>query len=61
MNESKKIVILLYQFSVVVKGIERKLVELGYNVEIITEDFGKIEEAVQDTDLYPLSIASSLT
>ena len=60
MNESKKIVILLYQFSVVVKGIERKLVELGYNVEIITEDFGKIEEEVTDTDLFLLYLPADV-
>ena len=61
MNESKKIVILLYQFSVVVKGIERKLVELGYNVEILTEDFAKIEEAVADTDLFLLYLPADIT
>lgn len=60
MNESKKIVILLYQFSVVVKGIERKLVELGYHVEILTEEFNKIEEAVRDTDLFLLYLPADI-
>ena len=36
---AKKIVILMYQYSVVVKGIENKLIELGYNVEIVSDEF----------------------
>ncbi len=34
----KKIAILLFQFSIVVKGMERKLKEMGYEVESITKD-----------------------
>ena len=60
MNESKKIVILLYQFSVVVKGIERKLVELGYHVDILTEEFDKLEEAVRDADLFLLYLPADI-
>ncbi len=39
MNEqNKEIVILMFQFSIVVKGLERKLTEMGYMVQTFPED-----------------------
>ncbi len=53
------IVILLCQYSVVVKGIEKKLEELGMNVSTISEDHEEaIEEAVSDTSLFILYLPS---
>ncbi len=52
MSEQKKVVILLFRYSVVVKGIERNLCDLGYNVEIVTENFDCIEENSSSTDIY---------
>lgn len=44
MNEvNRNVVLVLSQYSVVVKGFERKLKELGYGVEILAEDFNRIE------------------
>jgi len=37
-GQNQEIVILMFQFSVVVKGIERKLAEMGYQVNTITEN-----------------------
>lgn len=36
--EGKEIVILMFKFSVVVKGIEKKLKDMGYDVSTVTED-----------------------
>ena len=48
----KNIVIVLYQYSVVVKGIETKLRELGYNVSVLTEDYELIRGYSKDTPLF---------
>lgn len=50
--EKKKVAIILYQYSIVVKGIERKLKELGYNVTTIEPDFKLIKECAAQTDLF---------
>lgn len=47
----RNIIIILYQYSVVVKGIERKLADAGYNVEIL-ENFELIPNRAQRTDLF---------
>ena len=41
--DSKEIVIIMFQYSVIVKGIERKLAEMEYNVVTVTEH---LEDAV---------------
>ena len=51
-EERRKIVIVLFQFSVVVKGMERRLSELGYEVETMTEGFDRIEKLADNTDLF---------
>lgn len=40
--DNKEIVILMFQYSVIVRGIERKLAEMEYSVETVTEN---LEEA----------------
>lgn len=37
-NENKEIAIIMFQYSVVIKGMERKLTEMGYRVSVIKED-----------------------
>ncbi len=49
---AKKIVILMYQYSVVVKGIENKLIELGYNVEIVSNEFNLAKNYASDVALF---------
>lgn len=50
--EEKKIVIILHQYSIVVKGVERKLKELGYNVAVIEPDSDVVREIAAQADLF---------
>ena len=50
----RKLVIAVMQYSVVVKGVERKLTEAGYDVMMLTEDFGRIGDLSGTTDLFIL-------
>ena len=43
MGEKKNITLIIYQYSVIVKGLERKLKDLGYDVFTIVSDFGHIK------------------
>ena len=60
---NKSVVLLMYQFSVVAKGIENKLKEKGYNVRIVSEDFADIKNYASRTALFiaylPNDIADS--
>ncbi|MCR4787787.1 MAG: response regulator [Lachnospiraceae bacterium] len=49
---SKNVVIVLYQYSVVVKGIENKLKDLGYHVDIVTEKYDIIRDFTSTTPLF---------
>ena len=60
MSEPKQIVIVLYQYSVVVKGMERKLGELGYGVNVVTEHFDLIEKYGPATDLFMLYLPGDI-
>ena len=60
MNEGKNIVIILNQFSVVVKGIEKRLEQLGYHVEVLLEEQLDLEEKVLDTDLFMIYTPSDI-
>ena len=51
-GSEKGIVIILFQYSVVVKGMERKLTEDGYHVEIQTGQFHLIPKLTGNTDLF---------
>ncbi|MBQ7677704.1 MAG: response regulator [Lachnospiraceae bacterium] len=51
MREEKQIVILLYQYSVVVKGIEKMLADMGYHVSS-TVHFDEIRLLLRETDLF---------
>ncbi len=55
------ITMLVFQYSVVVKGIERKLAELGYEVHSLTEDFGRVTELAEKTDLFIFYLPRGVT
>jgi len=59
MNKAKKVVIILYHYSVVARGFERKLRELGYEVDVL-EDFSKIEYSAAETDLFLLYLPGDI-
>ena len=59
MNMEKKIVIVTYQFSVVVKGIEKELTNEGYEVELIDSNLEGIQSRVPETDLFLLYLADN--
>ncbi|MBP3232746.1 MAG: response regulator [Anaerovibrio sp.] len=54
MGEKKNITLIIYQYSVIVKGLERKLKDLGYDVFTIVSDFGHIKASAIKPDLYIL-------
>ena len=57
MDNKKNIVIVLYQYSVVVKGIERKLKEMDFNVQILSEnidDHDTLERYAMNNDTFIL-------
>lgn len=61
MNEgTRNIVIVVFQYSVVVKGIERKIRDAGYEVSILAEDFDKIVDLEDDTDLFLLYLPGDI-
>lgn len=52
--EEKKIAIILQQYSIVVRGVERKLKELGYKVTVMEPNPDLIRECAALTDLFIL-------
>lgn len=56
----RKVVILLYQISVIVKGIERKLNESGYTAMTLLEDFDRISSLAEETDLFLLYLPAGI-
>ena len=52
-NELKQVTMLMLQYSVVVKGIEKKLNDMGCNVTMVSEDLeNRIERQAPQTDLF---------
>ena len=53
MSEEKKgIVIVMFKYSVIVKGIERKLSDCGYSVTILAEEYDMIQKLDLMTALF---------
>ncbi|MCR4990142.1 MAG: response regulator [Lachnospiraceae bacterium] len=50
--ETLNIVLVLYQYSVVAKGIENKLKSMGYHVDIVSEKFELIRELSKTSKLF---------
>ncbi len=59
-GEKNNVVIVLYQYSIVAKGIEKKITESGYNVEVI-EDFNRIGSLASKTDLFVINLPEDIT
>ena len=57
MNMNKTICIVTYQFSVVVKGIEKELQKEGYEVALIGDDLDEIRSYTSSADLFLLYLA----
>ncbi len=58
---NKNIVIVVLQYSVVVKGIEKKLIDADYNASILAECFERIRDLSSTTDLFLLYLPSSVS
>ena len=56
----RNVVIVLHQFSVVVKGIEKKLLDKGYHVDMVTENFEKAVELTVSADAFLLYLPSDI-
>ncbi|MBQ7464103.1 MAG: response regulator [Lachnospiraceae bacterium] len=57
---NKSLVIVVLQYSVVVKGIERKLTDAGYDVAILADEYNKIRDLSSTTDLFLLYLPNDL-
>ncbi len=57
------VALVLFQYSVIVKGFEKKLKEMGYGVEVLSEDFDRIEGLANRSGAFvfylPVNIAKS--
>ena len=51
-SNHKNIVILMCHYSVVVKGMENKLKELGYHVDVVSEKFEQIKDYASGISLF---------
>lgn len=59
-EKPKSVVIVVLQYSVVVKGIERKLMDAGYQTVIIKEDFDRLKDLSVTTDLFLLYLPAEI-
>ena len=58
---NKNIVILMFQYSVVVKGMENKLKGLGYHVDVISEKFELIKNFASNISLFIFYLPGDIT
>ncbi|MBO6178755.1 MAG: hypothetical protein J6O04_06255 [Selenomonadaceae bacterium] len=58
--ENKKVVIFMYKYSVIVKGLERELSAWGYNVEVVAGKSYKLKELANETSLFVIYLPSSV-
>ena len=59
-EEQKNLVLVVMQYSVVVKGIERKLNDAGYKASILSDGFEVIRDMAASTDLFLLYLPSNI-
>ena len=60
MIERQNIALVMFQYSVVVKGIEKKLQDLGYHVEMVQDRFEKIADMAKNIDLFLLYLPNDI-
>ena len=58
---NKDVAIIVLQYSVVVKGIERKLNEAGYQTSVIEDDLARIEEFSRSSDILLFYLPGDVT
>ena len=58
--ERKRIVIIVLQYSVVVKGIEKKLTDSGYIASVLSDDLDRIPDHASTTDLFILYLPNDV-
>jgi len=58
-TEEKNITIVLLQYSVVAKGMERKLIDLGYHVDVISNRYNSITN-YNKTDLFVIYLPTDI-
>ena len=56
-----KIVMLLFQPSVIARGMEKKLVEMGNTVSMIVGDFIQIDSCIEETDIFIVNLPAKIT
>ena len=56
----KRIVIIVLQYSVVVKGIEKKLTDSGYIASVLSDDLDRIPDHASTTDLFILYLPNDV-
>ena len=59
-SSGNNIVFIVVKHSVIIKGIERKLADKGYNVSEITDDFVKLYKLSLEADLFVLYIPENV-
>ena len=60
-REHKNIVILMFQYSVVVKGMENRLKGLGYHVDVISDKFELIKNFASNISLFIFYLPGDIT
>ena len=60
-EDAKNIAIVLLQYSVIVKGMERKLLDQGYNVKLITENLPQLKGHLEGADLFIVYLPGDIT
>jgi CheY-like chemotaxis protein len=61
MSADKNIAIVMFQYSVVAKGIEKKLTDLGYHVDIISDGFDRMKTFVSSIGLFMFYLSEDIT
>ncbi len=56
----KKIVLLLFQQSIIARGMEKKLVDLKYDVRTVLGRFDQLEFLLETTDLFIMNLPSDI-
>ena len=57
----KKIVLLLFQQSIIARGMEKKLVDLKYDVKTLMGRFDQLDFLIETTDLFIMNLPSDIT
>ena len=60
-SNHKNIVILMYQYSVVVKEMENKLKGLGYHVDVVTDKFELVKNYASNVSLFIFYLPADIT